>query len=214
MKKFLAFAAAGILCVSAAGCGKKDDLVSETVKELEKVADEAGDEAGDAVDEAADTAEAFIPEVNLPDGIAGTYDTGLIMTDDSTNFKDRMIYLPYSSSSFSYDDSIVVTIENDDLSIHAWVYEDADTFYGNIESATAVEEGEDKEVQELTLGDYEVTAVTYDWLGWETDYYIDFGGKFGDIPGAYVSASAYSGDKESTRTDEIKDMIANIFEAE
>ena len=214
MKKFLALAAAGLLCVSAAGCGKTEELVQDTVKEIEKAADSAADKASDAADAATDAVEAFIPEVAIPDSIAGTYDTGLIMTDDSTNFSDRMIYLPYSSSSFNYDDNIVVTIENDDLSIHAWVYEDADTFQENVESAKIVEEGEDKEVQELTLGDYNVTAVTYDWLGWETDFYIDFDGKFGDIPGAYVSAGAYSGDKESTRTDEIKDMIANIFEAE
>ncbi|MBR2593601.1 MAG: hypothetical protein IKD83_03135 [Firmicutes bacterium] len=216
MKKFLALAAAGILCVSAAGCGKTEELVQETVKEIEKAADDAADKAGDAVDEATDAVEAFIPEVAVPDGIAGSYDTGLIMTDDSTNFGDRMIYLPYSSFSFKYDDDIVVTLESldGDVSIHAWVYEDADTFNENIESAKAGSEDDEAEIQEFQLGDYNVVASTYDWLGWETDYYIDFGGKFGDIPGAYVSASAYSGDKETTRTDEIKDMIANIFEAE
>ncbi len=216
MKQFLALAAAGILCVSVAGCGKTEELVQETVKEIEKAADDAADKAENAVDEATDSVEAFIPEVAVPDGIAGSYDTGLIMTDDSTNFGDRMIYLPYSSSSFKYDDDIVVTLESldGDVSIHAWVYEDADTFSENLEAESIGEEGEDKEVQEITLGEYNVTAVTYNWFGWETDYYVDFNGKFGDIPGAYVSAGAYSGDKETTRTDEIKDMIANIFEAE
>ncbi len=213
MKKFLALAAAGILCVSAAGCGKTEELVQETVKEIEKAADDAADKAGDAVDEATDAVEAFIPEVAVPDGIAGSYDTGLIMTDNSLEFGDVQMYLPYSSANFVYDDAIIIGLKSldEDVSIYANVYDDAETMQGNIDSAN---EGEG-EVQELTIGDYDVVAYSYsDILGANTEYYVDFGGKFGDIPGARISASSYSDDMDRTNTDEIKSMIENIFVVE
>ena len=209
MKKFLAFAAAGVLCLSAAGCGSKD-IVEDTVKEIEKVADEAKDEAEDAVDEVTEAVDKVIPEVAVPDSLLSTYDTGLIMDEDA------QMYLPYDSSKFDFDDSITESLDSDDLSIYAWTFDTEEKYQSYVDDARAkAESGEDKaEVEDMTIGEYNVVALTYDFLGWQTEYYVDFDGKFGDIPGAYVCASAYSGDKETTKTEEIKDMIANIFVVE
>jgi len=50
--------------------------------------------------------------------------------------------------------------------------------------------------------------------GYSTDYYIDFGGAFGETKGAYVLVSVYSGGADVSESDEIKDMIENIYSAE
>lgn len=216
MKKFLALAAAGVLCFSAVSCGKKDGegLIGEPLEELEKPAEEGEDEVIEEPDEPGEdteeTVKKYIPDVNVPADIAALgYDTGLEMSFH------YLMYLPYSSDLFDYHDDYDM-IKNDKATISACVYDSEDTLRDSIKSAkTYYVEEYDGEYEEITIGGYDVLVSTYNALGWETEYYVDFGGAFGNIPGAYISVSAnYGGNKEDTIIPEIEDMIANIFMAE
>ena len=220
MKKFLAFAAAGVLCLSAAGCGKgnetTENIVAETVKEAEKAveeeAEEIEEEAEEITEEVQEAVEEEIPQIAPPAEIAALgYDSSYII-----NHKNK-ICMPYSSERYSFNNFVTEVIQNDENKIYAFVYDFSSNFEYGRQSVVDKAEENNAEIQEFTLGDFSVISSTTQPYFWTTEYYVDFNGKFGDgddVQGAFISVSESKGNREATLSDEVKDMISNIFIAE
>ena len=235
MKRFFAIAIAGLLMVSAAGCGKKaEEVVNETVKEAEKTVEKAEEKAEEAKEEAEDKAEEVKEEaeekaeevkeevenaaeepaeeavtVDIPEEIAALgYDSAYII--DHNN----MICMPYSSEEYKFNDSVVEELRGDGHSIYAFVYDFASNFEYGRDSTKEESAEKGTELQELSIGDFSVLASTAKPYFYATEYYVDFNGKFGDLKGAFVKVSESRGEKETTLSPRVQDMIANIFAAQ
>ena len=214
MKKFFAFLIAGVLVLSMAGCGNKDNepatpdpvsVTDEVAEEVEEVIEEEPEEVAEEPEEEP------LPEVTPPEDIAALgYDKGYIINEKN------MLCVPYNSEKYTFSDKIVPEIKGDGHSIYSFAYEFAGNMTPSVEGAIEdANESEDGKVEELTIGDFSVTAVTTKPYFVSTTYYIDFNGKFGEgLPCAFFEVSESRQDLGVSRSAEIEDMIANIFIAE
>lgn len=225
MKKFLAVVAAGVLMLSVTGCfDKKDgsDMVGvaaeeeKAQQEAKKAEEEAEEAPEDENEEEAQTDEETeaqqeeeLPQIELPEELSAMgYDSAYIIDHEN------MICMPYSSEKYHFNDSAVEEIRGEGHSIYAFVYDFASNFEFGRDSAKEEAAENGAEIQEITIGDFSVVASTRKPYFYTTEYYVDFGGKFGDLSGAFVSVSESRDDREITLSAEVQDMIANIFAAE
>lgn len=203
MKKFLALAAAGVICLSAAGCNKAENLANRAADEVKNLADE--DENANQA-ENAEESKKDEPLTEIPEEIAAYgFDRGLPLGNN--------LYLPYSSEDFDYDENFMI-ISNNTERVFSESDKTEERFSDLINHAkTDMVQEYNAQIEEMKIGGFDVTMAEYAFMGYTRDYYVRLNGDLADNAcGAYVSVT-YSSEEEAEPY-VIELMIENIFEAE
>ena len=161
MKKFLALAAAGVLCVSMAGCGK--EKVEEVAKEAEKTVETAKEEVKEGAEKAEEKVEEKVEDVKDAAGsLVDDRDYDFVNGGVGVRLPEGFTAEPYSGSSSiirTSDDSGTIIYSKDFISI-----DENNDFYGQGYEKADSEGVEAADIESFKAGNYTWVGYTFDTM--------------------------------------------------